>query len=180
MNLMQQKDKKRIIFVIRSVLYAGWLSVCYALFFLLIPPMMENPGDETCADSLAENAGIYNIAIPHYCAFTSSFYIRTYLAYLFIYFLFDVWRREICGFNPSVRMRCFEIAGLCLVYIPLFMNLREPFISFVGTLQFLGPLFLLAIGARFLTKKAAFGMFTALLIFWMIAFFGMFFILSRF
>lgn len=114
------------------------------------------------------------------CTYTFDFLIG-YVFYVMLYLMFDYVRRLIIGFNPGIGWRLFEIAvWFCLNWAYLLRltiidyGAINPIMletSFLGTLQFFLPLFLLATSVRFFNSRAVLWTFFGI----MLAYCGMIF-----
>lgn len=167
--------------IIRCILAIIWFVFVTIIASALYRIGMEtNSNGELCDYNIWERGLIYQWiwegAGP--CIFSLEYYIRLSFFMLPLFFLFDYIRRKIVGFNPSVKMRIAEVSAWFAInwgYLLWLtatdygvLNWIMGWTSFVGTLLFFVPLFLLAIGVYFLSNRQVIGVFFSIILFYLV------------
>lgn len=151
-------------------------SLSYASWFILVTWLMTkihetgldtNTQGSRCDYHTWQEGQYYQWLVDGYpCTYTAAF-LFGYVFYFTLYLLFDYVRRRIMGFNPAIRLRMAEVVIWCMLYwlYLLFFTATELgtisltmfSTSFLGTLLFMFPLFLIAAGTHYIKQRSELG-----------------------
>ncbi len=160
--------------VIRAFLYLLWCAMIGSLVLFNFEVMWGTNTQGCSCNELGWQYGmLYNWqAWGRPCIYSGDFYFRTYISYLVIYLLFDCVRRKILACNPSIAWRLAEMSVVFVLYWSHMIyppeNLTMYYTSFLGSLQFLWPFFVLAAGVKFLSQRAVVYTLGSLISMWVI------------
>ena len=150
--------------IFKIVAYLGWFVlisiIAIGIFFISLG---TNPNGDVCDYNTWKIGNIYQwVWEGKPCTFKIEYYL-SYILLFPLYFIFDAIRRSILGFNPNLNWRIAEIVFLAIcewIYLLILtasdygvLNLTLGWSSFIGVMLFVFPLIILAICARFISKK---------------------------
>jgi len=161
---MTKAEIENILIKLRPIIYLIWcLLIIFASINIFQMGLDTNTQGSRCDYYLWQEGQIYQWIIDNEpCRFTLEFLVG-YIFYFVLYTLFDYVRRLIVGFNPKTVWRICEIGvlfGLMWGYLlwlsanAFNMVIWQVFLtSFLGEILFFAPIFLFAIGFRFLSNR---------------------------
>jgi len=161
---MAKAEIENILIKLRPIIYLIWcLLIIFASINIFQMGLDTNTQGSRCDYYLWQEGQIYQWIIDNEpCRFTLEFLVG-YIFYFVLYTLFDYVRRLIVGFNPKTVWRICEIGvlfGLMWGYLLWLsanafnmVNWQVFLTSFLGEILFFAPIFLFAIGFRFLSNR---------------------------
>jgi len=161
---MTKAEIENILIKLRPIIYLIWcLLIIFASINIFQMGLDTNTQGSRCDYYLWQEGQIYQWIIDNEpCRFTLEFLVG-YIFYFVLYTLFDYVRRLIVGFNPKTVWRICEIGvlfGLMWGYLLWLsanafnmVNWQVFLTSFLGEILFFAPIFLFAIGFRFLSNR---------------------------
>ena len=168
------------------VIYRHIFSVLFFLFvsmiFALLCDVMfgTNPGGETCNYSIWKEGGIYQWLWENKapCVFSFEYYVSIYLFVFPLYLIYDYIRRKIIGKNPGIFLRAGEVGLWFLLHwgSVIYLTISEyrafnPIMiwtSFLGSVLFILPLFIIALLTKFLADKTVAKLLLGIVIFYIL------------
>ena len=178
MRNLGERNNKRI--AIKLTLYILWFALVTLAVCVLYPGLFGTNTQGARCDYYDGNTKIFYqwVFYGKPCIYDSSFVFMAYCIYMVLYPAYDYIRRKIIGKNPGIFLRAGEVGLWFLLHwgSVIYLTISEyrafnPIMiwtSFLGSVLFILPLFIIALLTKFLADKTVAKLLLGIVIFYIL------------